>query len=168
MVSSRPTSDPNPSTAQGADEFAREMHRRLGTFIKQAEQALIGEKARVLRPFDLTVPQYAAMMALAYVPGQSAAQLARTALVSPQTMATILTNLESKGLVTRSPSAVHSKVLVTELTASGQALVERADAAARAVEARLSATFDTHEQDQLRHLLDRAIDALRTGTDLAK
>lgn len=166
MASSRPTSDPHPPTGARADEFAREMQRRLGTFIKQAEQALIGEKTRALRPFDLTVPQYAAMVALAYVPGQSAAQLARTALVSPQTMATILTNLESKGLISRSASAVHSKVLVTELTPAGQALVERADAAAQAVEARLSATFGPQEQDQLRRLLERAIDALRTGEHL--
>lgn len=166
MASSQPTRDPDPPTGSGADQFAAEMRWRLGTFIKQAEQALIGEKTRALRPFDLTVPQYAAMMALSYVPGQSAAQLARTALVSPQTMATILTNLASKGLVSRSPSAVHSKVLVTELTPAGQALAERADAAARAVEARLSAAFGTQEQDQLRRLLERAIDALRTGEHL--
>ena len=68
---------------------------RLGNGIKRVEHLLMGEKARALRDFELTVPQYATLATLAQSPGQSAAQLARAALVSPQTMATILSNLEA-------------------------------------------------------------------------
>lgn len=152
---------PTPRSGAGDEAFTSEMGRRLGTWIKQAEQALMAEKARVLRPFELTVPQYAAMNALYYVPGQSAAQLARTALVSPQTMATILTNLESKGLISRTPSAIHSKVLVTKLTPAGEALTKVADAAARGVEMRLAATFSDEDRAELQGLLERAIGVLR-------
>lgn len=156
--------EPTPRSGAGGEAFTCEMERRLGTWIKQAEQALMAEKARVLRPFELTVPQYAAMNALYYVPGQSAAQLARTALVSPQTMATILTNLESKGLISRTPSEIHSKVLVTKLTPAGAALTKEADAAARAVEMRLAGTFNDEDRAQLRELLERAIDFLRDAS----
>jgi DNA-binding MarR family transcriptional regulator len=97
---------------------------------------------------------------LYYVPGQSAAQLARTAAVSPQTMATILANLETKGLISRTPSALHSKVLVTRLTEEGEALIKKADAAARAVEIRLARGFSGNEQAQLRNLLERSIESL--------
>lgn len=161
-TTSQPEWEPTPDSGAGEDAFASEMERRLGTWIKRAEQALIAEKTRVLRPLGLTVPQYAALNALYYVPGQSAAQLARTALVSPQTMATILGNLESKGLISRTTSAIHSKVLVTSLTPAGEALTKEADKLARAVEMRLAGRFGEEEQAQLRGLLGRAIEALNS------
>ena len=74
----------------GRERLEANVSVRLGSGIKRVEQVLMAEKARALRDFDLTVPQYATLLALSYVPGQSAAQLARAALVSPQTMATIL------------------------------------------------------------------------------
>ncbi|MGW6128899.1 MarR family winged helix-turn-helix transcriptional regulator [Cellulomonas sp. NPDC055163] len=137
-----------------------EIAARLGQSIKRAEQALISRKSQALRPFDLTVPQYAALMVLSYSPGLSGAQLARACMVTPQTMATVLGNLKSKGLIRRDPSSVHKKVLVTELTRTGRAVLSEADAAARAVEDRLSAEFDREDQEQLRSLLERAIKVL--------
>jgi DNA-binding MarR family transcriptional regulator len=159
---------PVPDSGAGENAFANEMEHRLGTWIKRAEQALIAEKTRVLRPIGLTVPQYAAMGALYYVPGQSAAQLARTAAVSPQTMATILANLETKGLISRTPSALHSKVLVTRLTEEGEALIKKADAAARAVEIRLAQGFSGNEQAQLRNLLERSIESLDPNYSISR
>lgn len=44
---------------------------RLGHVIKRAEQALIARKTRVLRAFDLTVPQYAALLLLSGTDGMS-------------------------------------------------------------------------------------------------
>ena len=58
-----------------------DMTLRLGNGIKRVEQLLMGEKARALREFELTVPQYATLATLANYPGQSAAQLSRAAHV---------------------------------------------------------------------------------------
>lgn len=44
---------------------------RLGLDIKRAEQALIAAKQAAVRPAGLTVPQYAALLALAASPGIS-------------------------------------------------------------------------------------------------
>ena len=85
----------------GMVEFESELASRLGSYIKRAEQALMAEKTRVLRQYGLTVAQYSALMLLDYVPEASAAQLSRACMVTPQTMATILGNLEQKALVTR-------------------------------------------------------------------
>ncbi|SHF81121.1 MarR family winged helix-turn-helix transcriptional regulator [Streptoalloteichus hindustanus] len=133
---------------------------RPGNAIKRAEQALIAEKTRALRPFGLTVPQYAAMYALSLAPGISGAKLARFCAVTPQTMTTVLRTLESRELVERRPSPDHAQVLVTRLTPTGQALLERADAAAVAVERRLVAAYTPEEAALLRELLDRAVDVL--------
>jgi DNA-binding MarR family transcriptional regulator len=135
---------------------------RLGGLIKLAEQALTSARAGALRGFDLTVPQYAAMVALSQLPGASGAQLARVCAVAPQTMATVLTNLEAKGLVRRTPSSDHRRVLVTTLTRAGQTLVRRADVRANVIEDRLAGAFDEAERATLAKLLERAVTALRT------
>ena len=109
----------------GRERLEADVSVRLGSGIKRVEQVLMAEKARALRDFDLTVPQYATLLALSYVPGQSAAQLARAALVSPQTMATILNNLEAKKLITRDVSSLHARVIVCELTAFTPAEFDR-------------------------------------------
>lgn len=129
---------------------------RLGLAIKRAEQVLLAEKARVLRPVGLTVPQYAAMYAIAASPGISGARAARECHVTPQTMAVVLAGLESKGLIERKTSEVHAQVLVTRLTRAGHALFRRADAAARAVEDRLAAAFTEDERAALHEMLARA------------
>ncbi|HJD83592.1 MarR family transcriptional regulator [Kitasatospora aureofaciens] len=138
-----------------------DFHDRLGHAIKRAEQALIGEKSRVLRTVDLTVPQYVTLLVLQQSSGMSGAQLARECMVTPQTMTTILTNLENKGLITRETSSVHQKVLVAKLTRTGRALAKKADTLARGVEQRLADAFDDTEQAQLRELLERSAAALR-------
>lgn len=140
-----------------------DVHARLGTYVKQAEQALMAAKSEALRPFDLTVAQYAAMLVLYYSPGQSSAQLARNAAVTPQTMTTILARLEGKKLIERTPSKVHRKVLVTELTQTGEALLLRADECARAVEERLAGAFTAEEHAAARDLLSRIAAVLRGG-----
>ncbi len=138
-----------------------EIARRPGHVIKRAEQALMSAKGAVLREFELTVPQYSGLLVLSYLPGASGAQLARICAVTPQTMATVLSNLEVKGLISRSPSSVHQKVFVTKLTRSGSALLKRADVKAHAVEERLSAAFTDDERRTLTELLERAIKVLQ-------
>jgi DNA-binding MarR family transcriptional regulator len=132
---------------------------RLGTYLRRGEQALMAEKHRVLRPLGLTVPQYAVLHALSVSP-LSGAQLARVCGVTPQSMASLLATLESKKLIERSPSDVHTQVLVSRLTRSGHAHFRKADAAALAVEARLSAEFTAEEEASLRDMLQRAVKTL--------
>jgi len=97
------------------------------------------------------------MISLYYVPGQSAAQLARAAAVTPQTMATILARLDAKSLITRVPSEIHSRVNIVTLTDAGEELVVQADEKVRAVERAMSAEFTSQEREQLQDLLDRLI-----------
>jgi DNA-binding MarR family transcriptional regulator len=135
---------------------------RLGHVIKRAEQALIHTKNRRLRQFGLTVPQYAALLVLSDAPSAlTAAQLARKCLVTPQTMATVLGNLETKSLIAREHSSLHARVVVVELTRQGRALLKKADAEAVDVERRLAEAFEPAEREELRDLLERAIAALQ-------
>ncbi|MBB1571534.1 MAG: MarR family transcriptional regulator [Propionibacterium sp.] len=146
----------------GRERLEANVSVRLGSGIKRVEQVLMAEKARALRDFDLTVPQYATLLALSYVPGQSAAQLARAALVSPQTMATILNNLEAKKLITRDVSSLHARVLVCELTDAGRELAAKADRVACAIEDDLRSAFTPAEFDRFREYLSRAEEHIRS------
>lgn len=134
--------------------------QRLGTFIKQAEQALMTEKNRVLRPLGLTVPQYSALLILSEHPLISGAHLARLCGVTAQAMNGVVNNLEQRGLITRTQSADHAKVLLLGLTPAGRSLFQRADSAAVAVERRLADTYSDDDLDRLRKGLALAVEAL--------
>ncbi|MBQ0890573.1 DNA-binding MarR family transcriptional regulator [Streptomyces ambofaciens] len=133
---------------------------RLGHTIKRAEQALIGRKTDVLREFGLTVPQYSVLLLLSVSDGMSAAQLARECMVTPQTMATVLTNLEKAGMVFREPSELHQKVVVNRATRAGRAVAKQADKAALRVEGTLGAEFTPEERARFEEYLERAISVL--------
>ncbi|MFE7057373.1 MarR family winged helix-turn-helix transcriptional regulator [Streptomyces californicus] len=134
---------------------------RLGNRIKRAEQALIARKTQALRPFGLTVPQYSVLLLLSLFPdGMSAAQLARESMVTPQTMSTVLANLEKHGLTEREPSPLHQKVVVNRLTRSGRAALKKADKEAVRVEDGLRAAFTPEEFERFEDYLERAIDVL--------
>ncbi|MCK2237572.1 MULTISPECIES: MarR family winged helix-turn-helix transcriptional regulator [unclassified Crossiella] len=141
------------------------LDERLGGDIKRVEHELMGVKQAVLRPVGLTVAQYAALLVLSEQPGISAAELARRSRVTPQTMTTILRNLESAKLIERAPHELHRNVLETRLTEAGRTAFEQADKHASAVERRLAAEFTKAEQDTLRALLARC-SAVLTAPDI--
>lgn len=146
-----------PSSSPSAESVAA---GRLGHTLKRAEQALISRKTSVLQEFGLTVPQYAALLLLAASDGMSAAQLARECMVTPQTMATVLGNLERDGRIVRQPSPLHQKVVVNRATAKGRAVLKKADAAALRVESSLAAAFSEDELSRFEEFLERAITTL--------
>jgi DNA-binding MarR family transcriptional regulator len=129
---------------------------RLGLHIKRVEQELMAAKHAALRPLGLTVPQYVVLYTLVGQPGISAAALARACLVTPQTIATVLANLEVKALITRRPHPWHRKVAEVQLTDSGRQVLEKADAEAVAIERELAAGYTPQERAQLIELLARA------------
>lgn len=136
---------------------------RLGMYIKRVEQQLTAAKHAGLRPFGLTVPQYAALVHLSLNPGMSAAALARSCLVTPQTMATVVSNLENKGLVERQPHRWHGNLIEHQLTGAGRQVLAPADAAASAIERAIAAEFRPDERKQLVAMLarvSRVLDAI--------
>jgi DNA-binding MarR family transcriptional regulator len=108
--------------------------RRLGYALKRAQHALRVSMDNVLRPLNLTTPQYAVLCAIEAEPGISSARLARAAFVTAQTMQGVLSNLERDGLLRRSPDPAHGRILRSELTTQGRNLLTRAHAAVRTVE----------------------------------
>ena len=79
--------------------------------VGRLDRALRREIGALVAPFGLTVPKYTALSILRDRPGLSNAQLARRTYVTPQSMNEVLMALEADGLIIRSRSAEHGRVV---------------------------------------------------------
>jgi DNA-binding MarR family transcriptional regulator len=104
-----------------------------------------------LAPWKLSVQQYTTLSVLETRPGLSNAQLARRALVTPQSMLEILAKLEERGLVTRAVDPAHALILRAELTPEGRKLLTETTPAIREIEDELlDGVADRHRKVVLR------------------
>ena len=72
-------------------------------------------------------------------PGLSGADLARVALLTPQTVGVIIRNLERSGAIRKTPHPVHGRLLQWTLTRRGLTLLDKCRRHAMALERRLTA-----------------------------
>ena len=70
-------------------------------------------------------------------PGLSGADLARVALLTPQTVGVIIRNLERDGAIRKTPHPVHGRVLQWTLTRRGGTLLDQCRRHVQALERRL-------------------------------
>ena len=66
---------------------------------------------RALADLGVTPPQFVVLTMLRAYPGLSGADLARVALLTPQTVGVIIRNLERDGAIRKTPHPVHGRVL---------------------------------------------------------
>ena len=140
--------------SSGADVPNLMAKRHPGYALKRAQHALRTSMDRVLRPLDLTSPQYAVLSAIELDPGISSAALARAAFVTAQTMQGIVTNLERAGLLKRSIDPSHGRILRGELTKKGAKTLQEAHVHVKKIEA---LTFGSLSRAELENLTTRLI-----------
>lgn len=134
----------------------------LGYLLKQAHQlmrAAIENRARAAG-LTMTFPHMAALFLLSETPGLSGAQLARWAMVSPQTMNQILTRLESDGLIVRERDPEHGRILRARVTDLGMQRFERGVAMADGLIEEAQSDFSAGERAELLRLLTKCQDNL--------
>jgi len=132
----------------------------VGYVLKQAAAALRGAMDTALRPLGLSVPQYACLELLGQRPGLSAAELARGAFVTRQSMHTVLQGLEDRGLLERPSAAPHGRALPTRLTDEGARLLARASHLVAEVEGRMIAALPAGDAERLHRDLTTCAEAL--------
>ncbi|QPF83502.1 MarR family transcriptional regulator [Bradyrhizobium genosp. L] len=144
------SSDAMPAPVSGA----------LGYLIKLVQHALRVQIDDAIRPFGITAPQFAVLVAVDLDPGISNAALARAAFVTAQSMQGLVANLERDGLLTRSADPRHGRILRGELTRSGRNVLGRARAAVVGIETRMTKSLDQADIELLSKLLRRCVDNL--------
>ncbi|WP_375432570.1 MarR family winged helix-turn-helix transcriptional regulator [uncultured Friedmanniella sp.] len=126
-----------------------DLQQSVGYSLKQAATALRSAMDTVLRPLELTVPQYSCLEVLGQRPGLSNAELARATFVTRQAMGGVLRGLQERGLVTRPAVASHGRALPTELTVLGRQRLRAASAAVHAVERQMLSGLPVADQQRL-------------------
>ena len=80
---------------------------------------------RALAELGATPPQFLVLTMLKAYPGLSGADLARVAVLTPQTVGVIIRNLERDGAIRKTPHPVHGRVLQWTLTRRGLTLLKK-------------------------------------------
>lgn len=161
MSANERSADPEVTADQGAwspQEHTRP--ERVGVLVKQAQAVLHQRMDEKLRPLGLSIPQYACMHALLEAPGISAAELARRAFVSRQSMNVMLQGLERRGLVERPSVPSARRERVATLTKEAEVLVERARAEVAEVTDAMTSGLSAADAERLEALLITCRDAL--------
>jgi DNA-binding MarR family transcriptional regulator len=125
----------------------------LGYLLRQAQAAARLTLERALDELGVTPPQFAVLTMLKAYPGLSGADLARVALLTPQTVGVIIRNLERSGAIKKTPHPVHGRVLQWSLTRRGAALLVRCRRHVMALERRLAAGLTRKTQAAVRRWL---------------
>src|SRR3954471_13494096 len=124
--------------------------------VKQVELAVRAHLDELLRPSAITALQYTALTVLDRRGGLTTAELARSSFVTPQTMGDLVTALERRGLIERSPDPGNRRRLPVGLTAGGHDLLAGFEGAVRALEERMVGDLSAGERAALADHLNRA------------
>jgi DNA-binding MarR family transcriptional regulator len=125
--------------------------------LKRAELAVRGCVEQAFRKVQLTPSQYFVLFLVETREATSSAELARATGVLPQSMAELISLLEKRGLIARTPDSVNNRILRIEVTAAGRKLFEKATEVAIRLERELFESFEPREIDELNGLFGRLI-----------
>ena len=135
----------------------------LGYLLRQAQAASRLTLERSLGELGVTVPQFVVLTMLKAYPGLSGAELARVAVLTPQTVGVIIGNLERDGSIRKTPDPVHGRRLQWTLTPSGLTLLEQCRKHAMALERRLADCLSPKDERVIRQWLARIAISLHQG-----
>ena len=136
------------SVSPGEGRRGQEGH--IGYLLRQAQGAFRQAGDAALAEIGLTLPQYGVLSWLVIQGQLSGAELARLSMQTPQTLDSVIKNLERNGLVARTPDPVHGRILRVALTEEGR---RRAAAAKRRIdglERRLVAGLGAEDERAIR------------------
>ncbi len=138
----------------------------LGYLLRQASAASRQAVEQALADLGVTQPQFLVMTMVNAYPGSSSADVARLAMLTPQTISVIVANLERDGRLVRTVSADHRRIQRMALTEDGRALLARCRDRTQAVEARLASTLTPDQERIVRRWLVEVATTARGGADI--
>lgn len=139
----------------------------LAYLLRQAQAAARLTLERALGDLGVTPPQFVVLTMLKAYPGLSGADLARVALLTPQTVGVIIRNLERDGAIERSPHPVHGRALQWNLTHRGKILLRKCRKPVRLLERRLAAGLKRKALKRIRRWLSKIAIDLQQDEGLA-
>jgi len=127
----------------------------LAYLLRQAQAATRLRMERALAALGVTPPQFIVLTMLKAYPGLSGADVARVALLTPQTVGVIIRNLERDGAIKKTRHPVHGRVLQWTVTRRGGTLLDKCRRHAKALDRRLAAGLSAKAQTTVRRWLSK-------------
>jgi DNA-binding MarR family transcriptional regulator len=127
----------------------------IAYLLRQAQAAARLTLERALADLGVTQPQFAVLTMLNAYPGLSGADVARVALLTPQTVGVIIGNLERDGAIRKTPHPVHGRMLQWALTSRGSDLLDKCRRRVNVLERRLVAGLGAREETIIRRWLSK-------------
>ena len=134
--------------------------RRAAQMMKRILIHFRGQMDEQLRPQGVTTAQLHVMKIIRAEPGASGAQLARACYITPQSVQTLLKQLEKGGWIRRVKDSVNDRILTAELTPSGERLLLAAEKTAQVIEARFWQGVPEGSVKALNTVLERCLENL--------
>lgn len=125
----------------------------IGYLLRQASNVTRQALERSLEDLDVTAPQFLLMTLINAYPGSSGADLARAAMLTPQTVSLVISNLERDGRLTRARDPEHGRIQRLDLTETGIELLKLCRERSREIEAQLAASMPPGLESEIRHWL---------------
>ncbi|HWI72264.1 MAG TPA: MarR family transcriptional regulator [Baekduia sp.] len=138
---------------------------RISYIVGRLDRALSLALEERVAEHGLTLPQYTALSVLRLRSGLSNAQLARRTIVQPQSMMQVISKLEAAELIERRPDEHHGRILRTEITPKGRAVLTACDRSVTEMEKAMLAGLSREQRDAFRDALLDCVRQLGAGLD---
>ena len=127
----------------------------IGYKLRRAWSAVQADLAETLKPFDLRMLTFSALVLVRDNAGLSQAQLARLMSVERPNLVLIVDELDRRGLIARDRAAGDRRAYALSLTEAGRSLCNAAHAAVVAHEARMFDGLSPEDLSAFTAVLDR-------------
>lgn len=134
-------------------EGRRGLEGYLTYLLRQANASVRLALDRALAKEGMTYPQQSALTLIRAYEAISAADLARLAMLTPQTVNGIVRALEMRGAIRKEPDRANARILRLIVTEEGRALNKRCRALTAPIEATLKAGMDANAEGAIRQWL---------------
>lgn len=132
--------------------------------IARLQQRVFARVTERVAPYGLTTLQFTTLSVLSrHGAPLSASQLARRALMTPQSMSEVIHALEAKGLIKRNPHPNHRRTLPATLTAKGRRVLAACEADVADFEEIMLQGFSGEEREAFLEMIKAAVRNLGTG-----
>jgi DNA-binding MarR family transcriptional regulator len=146
------------------DESLQELYARPGFLLRRGHQIAVGIFVQECAAIGLTPPQHGVLVVVGNTPGLDQAALARALGFDRATIGALVGGLESRGMLRREDSATDARRKRLALTASGHAMLSKAQDAVRRTSERLLSPLEPGEREEFVRLLARLTDTLNAAS----
>ncbi len=150
MAETNPQTDDTKDVARVSDET---LQRFIGYHLKRTSNAVLGDLAKVLKPFDLRMITYTALVLIVDNPGMRQSQLAAAMDIERPNLVVILDELERRDLIIRDKVPTDRRAHALRATLAGHRLYDRT---LKAVSAHEAALLDGIDRGALEALIEVA------------